>query len=191
MRCFSIKMYFEDIGLQLRCNKRRALFCVLCAVVGIVLGVVLFNTANYNWWYCNRYDFACKLVFGGFFEIFFAFLMAAAVYSLLLIVFSLCSLTRLLCYPLLVFVSLYFSANCAAIFACVGMVGIIYVIFALAFGQIVSMLCCFLTLCQEPCRRSFREVICDLKGILLLQVVSVILRVAVIFALLRPISNLI
>ena len=73
----------------------------------------------------------------------------------------------------------------------VGIVGIIYVIFALALGQIVSMLCCFLTLCQEPCRRSFREVICDLKGILLLQLLSVILRVVIIFALLRPISNII
>ena len=184
MGAYSLKLYFEDVWQLLRCNKRRVFLCVFFALLGIVFGVVLFNTANYNWWYCNRYEFANMLLYGGFFQIFCSFLISAALCNLLLCLFSMCHWTPILCYPLIVVFSLYFGANCAAIFTCVGLVGILYAVL-LAVGQTVNLLCCFFVLCVPNCRRTFREAFCATKSIFIWQLVSIIFRIAVLFLLLR------
>lgn len=189
MVAFSLKLYFEDILQQLRCNKRRLLVCILCVVLGIVLGIVLYNASNCNWWYCNRYNYVYKILYGGFFEVLCSFVIGAVACGFWLCLFSLWRWTHFLCFPLLLVSSLYFGAHCCAIFSCAGMLGILHLILVLAVGQVVNMLCCFLTICTPPCRRTFKEAFHDLKSILLLLLASVILRIIVIFLLLRFLSS--
>lgn len=189
MCAFSLKLYFQDVAEQLRCCKRKLFFCILCVIAGTVTGIVLFKVANCNFWYCNRCDFACKLVGGGFFEIFCAFLISAALCSVLLCLFCWWQWARFLCYVLLTVISLYFGANCAAIFSCAGMLGALYFLLVLCVGQIVNMLCCFLAVCLPHCRRTFREAVCDLFGIFLMQLVCAVIKVLIIFLLLRLITS--
>ena len=188
MGAFSLKLFWEDIWQQLRCNKRQTWLCVLCAVVGIILGIVLFNTANYNWWYCNRYDFAIMLLCGGFFKVFFHFLLTATVFCLFLCLLGMWHWTPFLCYPLIVIISIYFGANCCAIFTAAGVIGILYLLCVLLVSQIVNTLCCFLTLCLPTCRRTFSESYFAMRGVCALQVASVVVRVLLLFLFARLFS---
>ena len=187
----SIKRFFEDISAAFFNCKRKVILCCAVSVVGMVLGIVFFKISNYNWWYCNRYLFVEKLVYGSFFAIFLSYLLCAAVVCALLCVSLLTSWTQVFCLVTLFFVSLYFGANCCAVFECAGaLLGVLYLLLLLA-EQALNMLCCFLTLCNCPCKRALNEAIWDNKTALIVQIAAILVKLAIIFVLLRLITALI
>ncbi len=186
-----VKHFFEDISTQLRSCKRKLIVCCAIAVLGTILGIVLFRISNYNWWYCNRYMFVEKLVYGGFFAIFLAYLLYAAAVSILLCLSLIANWTNFLCYVILLAISVYFGANCCAVFACAGaLLGALYLILLIA-EQAINMLCCFLASCNCSCKRTFGEAFSDNKNIIILQFLSIFAKLLIIFALLRTITALI
>lgn len=190
MDAFSLRLCVEDVWQQLRCDKRRTLCCCVVALLGTVLGIVLYNVCNYNWWVVNRCDFVYKLVYGGFFGIFVDYLLCGAVVCSLLCCVSLWHWTQYLRYVVLFAISLYFGANCCAICACSGFLGVLYVILLLAVEQAINTLSCFLSPIA-CCTRKFKEVVCDFKIVFFLQIASILAKMFIIFALLRTITALI
>lgn len=187
----SLKRFFEDISAAFFNCKRKLILCCAVAAAGMVLGIVFFKISNYNWWYCNRYMFAEKLVYGSFFAIFLSYLLCAAVVCVLLCASLLASWTQAICLATLFFVSLYFGANCCAVFACAGaLLGVLY-LSVLLYEQALNILCCFLTLCNCPCKRSLNEAICDNKLALTVQIAAIFAKLIIIFVLLRLITALI
>ena len=179
--------FFYDIGYNIRRNRKSFLFCCAVALVATVLGVVLFKISDYNWWYSNRCDFIFKIVYGGFFSVFIAFVVSSAIICLL------CFATlwkRWLGYVALFAICLYFGANCAAAVAFAGFLGALYLI-VLVSGQLLNMLCVFLAICQCCDVSDFLQAVKEGKNIIVLQVCGVCVKLLVIFALLRVLTTLI
>lgn len=190
MSAFCVRHFWEDVTSQLRNCKRKVAACCVAALLGLVLGIVLFGI-NYNRWYCNRCWFVEKLVYGGFFTILLCYLSCAALVSFLLCACLLTPWTHYLCYATLFVVSVYFGANCRAVFACAGaLFGALYLV-VLIFEQAANMLCCFLAVCNCACKRTLFEAFFDAKPVVFLQFCAVIAKILIIFVPLRIITAVI
>ena len=181
----------QDLAQDFRAHKWKLVLCCVFAVAGVIVGVTLFHVSQYNWWYCNRYDYACKLLYGGFFAVLLAFLLAAVVMTALLCLFSAWRQTKFLCYLLVFLSGLYFGANIAAVFVCVGVLAILYGVFLVVLELAVNTLCCFLAAIDDCCNYTFKQVIYNCKGLIILQFAAVVVKILLFFVLLRPISALI
>lgn len=191
MSAFCVRHFWEDVTSQLTNCKRKVAVCCVVALLGMVLGIVMFSLSNYNWWYCNRYLFVEKLVYGGFFTVFLRYLLCAALLSVLLCACLLQPFAHPFCYATLFVTSVYFGANCCAIFACAGaLLGALYLV-VLVFEQAANMLCCFLAACNCACKRTFIEAFRDAKHAVILQFLAIIAKILIIFVLLRIITALI
>lgn len=179
--------FFYDIGYNIRRNRKSFLFCCAVALAATVLGVVLFKISDYNWWYSNRCDFIFKIVCGGFFSVFIAFVVSSAIVCLLCFA---ALWKRWLGYVALFAICLYFGANCAAAVAFAGFLGALYLI-VLVSGQLLNMLCVFLAICQCCDVSDFLQAVKEGKNIIVLQVCGVCVKLLVIFALLRVLTTLI
>lgn len=191
MGAFSLRRWCEDVWQSLRTHKTKSILCSVFALLGVILGVTLFCISNYNWWYCNRYNYACKLLYGGFFAVLLAFVLAAVVYSALLCLFSVWRQTRFLCYFALTLSALYFGANVAATFQCVGFLAVLYGIFLLVLELAANALCCFFVVSDNCCNNTFKQTLCNCRPIIVVQFAAALLKLLIIFILLRPLSALI
>ncbi len=191
MNVFSIKIFFQDIWQNLRCNKSKTIICCVVAVVGTVLGVVLYKVSAYSWWAVNRCEYAYKIVYGGFFSILVGYLLYTIIISLLLCCLTLWCWVDVSCYAILLVISIYFGANCCAICSCYGVLGVFYILFVLLLEQLINMICCLETINIGICRQTFRSAIINLKKVLILQVLSIFIKIFMIFAILRVIISLI
>ncbi|MCM1395406.1 MAG: hypothetical protein NC132_04755 [Corallococcus sp.] len=191
MGAFSFRHYLDDILQLFRTNKTKAVACGVFAILGVALGVTVFCISNYNWWYYNRYDYACKLLYGGFFSVMLAFLLSAAVLSALLCLFSVWRQTKFLCIFAAFLWAFYFGANVGAAFTCVGVWAIVYALVLLATELAVNTLCCFFIWADDACNNNFKQIIGSCKPVIILQFAAAIVKLLLIFVLLRPLTALI
>ncbi len=191
MGAFSnLKYGAQDVWQQLRVNKTRVVLCCVCAVGGIGLGIALFYLSYGNWWYCNRCEFAQSLWCSGFGGILAKFLFASLLVCASLWCVTLWKWSKNFCYLVLLIASLYCGANCCAFFVLMGGWGVLYVLLVLLVEQLINMLCCFLTSCICACRRTVKEAFRECKGIFILQGCCVLLKLLLVFLILRPLFAL-
>lgn len=191
MGAFSFRRCGEDLLQQFRTHKTKLLLTCVFTLAGVILGVTLFCISQYNWWYCNRYDYATKLLYGGFFAVLLSFLLAATVMTVLCCLFSAWRQTKFLCYLLAFVAALYFGANLAAIFACVGFLGVLYGVFLLVLELAVNALCCFWVVTDRGCNYTFKQTVLNCRPIIIVQFSAALIKLLLFFLLLRPISALI
>lgn len=188
MRFFScIGNIFYDLKCRLCACKWRAIFCGIICLLGIVLGAVLFNISQYNWWYSNRCSFAEQLVNGGF-GVLLSFAISSAILFLLLTLCSMSFGTHFLVYFVLATFSFYCGANSAAIIICYGVFGIIYVLLVATIEIIGLFVVCFLCICEKSCRRTFCEAFRDLKPCLFVILITLLAKIISFFVILRLIT---
>ena len=185
-----IKRYFEDLWAKL-CERRwQALFCVAVAVLGVTVGVILFKTFSYSWWYCNRCAFAETLFAGGF-SLFFYFLVGSLAYFLCIVLCNLVPQTRFLNYLLLFVAGFYCGANTAACIECWSVWGVFFAILV-ALPEIVAYtLASFLAACEYPACRRFKESWCDFQPCLLVLAVGLAIRIITFFVILKILTAVI
>lgn len=191
MGAFSFRRCVEDVLQMLRTHKTKVILCCVFAALGIALGVTMYCISNYNWWYYNRNEYACKLLYDGFFTVLLAFLLPAVVLSALLCLFSVWRQTKYLSYLFVFASAFYMGANAGALFTCMGVWALIYVLTLLAFSFIVNMLCCLFVLTNDSCNNTFKRIIYECKPVLIVQFAAVIVKLLLVFVLLRPLTALI
>lgn len=182
-----ISRFAEDIVNKLRACKWKAVLCAVLSVVGLVLGIVLFRLANYNWWYTNRCDYAQTLVYGNFGAAI-SFVIQYAVLFTITLICNMYPPVRFLLYVEYFVFMLYCGANIAALIVCFGILGVLYTILV-AIAEVVAVyLIFFLCACECACRRTFKEAFCDMKYALYMFICLLIAKIICIFVVLRLIT---
>lgn len=174
----------------MRNHKWRALICALCAVVGIVIGVVLFNIGKYGWWYENRVTYAEKLFNGGF-SLFFLFLLGTVLFYICLVLCNVYPQTKFLNCILLTVSCLYVGANTVATITCWSVWGVLFCIFVSVEEVIFYFLTCLVCFCEPESCRSIRETFCDLRQCLAILAVAFVFKIIGFFVILRLITAVI
>lgn len=185
-----IKYRVEDIWNKLCNHWLKTLLCVLVAIAGVTVGVVMLNSFGYNWWCMNRYHYADRLFEGGF-----ALLILFAA-SILLFYFCLvgCNIhpaTRYLSFVVLFVACFYCGANTAAAIASWSLWGVLFAIFVTLVQVVGYLLCCALSLCEAPICRTFKETVCDLKPSFYVLLVTFLLKILGFFVILKIITSVI
>ncbi|MCM1533484.1 MAG: hypothetical protein NC099_02405 [Corallococcus sp.] len=164
--------------------------CAIVCALGIVVGVALYCAFKYGWWYYNRYCFA-DLLFGGGFK---PFLVFAAHYAIMFLLFSLCNMfkrTRWLSYLFTFVYCLYCGANTAALIEYAPLWGILYIILIAVEETFILSVSCFMCCCEEPMRRSFIESVRDLKLVVFVLITGFIYKIISFFVILKLLTALI
>lgn len=191
MGAFSFRRCGDDLLQMLRTHKTKVALCCIFAVLGIALGVTAYCISNYNWWYYNRNEYACKLLYDGFFAVFTAFLLPAVVCAALLCLFSAWRQTRFLSLSVVFLSGFYLGANAGALFTCVGAWALAFVLTMQLLGLAANLLCCFLVLADCSCNNTFKQTVGRCKPVFILQFAAVLAKLLIIFVLLRPLTALI
>lgn len=190
MDALSFNLLAQDVSVRFRTERPKVLLCAFVAVCGIVLGIVAYNLAQYSWWGTNRCDYAYKLLYGGFFAMLLSYVLCAAVIS-----FALCCSAwwnaRWLCVVVAFAVSFYFGANCCAVCAYSGFLGVLYAVLLLLAEEAINLLTCFWVFSEFCCCGNLRQAFQCVKLPIFLQIASIFVKLFIIFALLRTLTALI
>ena len=191
MGCFRyLKLNCIDIWDKICNNKWRSLLLALCSVVGVVIGVVLFNVSKDGWWYCNRVDYAERLFNGGF-SLFLFFLLWTSVFYLCLLFCNIIPATKFLNCVLQIVVCLYVGANTAATIVCFSVWGVLFCIFVSVEEVVFYYVACLIAFCEpSPCR-TFRETFCDLRQCAAILTAAFIVKIVGFFVILRLLTAII
>lgn len=191
MSCFRyLRLTFLDIWEKICIYKWKTLICVLSAIAGIVVGVVLFNVGKYGWWYNNRISYAEKLFYGGF-SLFFGFLLWNVVLYLCIIFSNIIPATNFLNCVILFVSCLYASANTAAAIVCWNVWGVLFCILVTVVEIVGNYLTCFVAFCEPTTCRTLRETFCDFKQCATILCVAFIVKFLSFFVILRVITTVI
>lgn len=185
-----MKLCCEDIWQQACNHKWKTLVCLLVAVVGTAVGVVLLNVFKYTWWYFNRCEYATKLFDGGF-GLFFSFLIWTTIFYFVLICCNLLPQTKYFVFLPLFVAALYCGANTAAAIECWSVWGILFAILVTSVelcGYFIAVVCC----CSLPATcRTFRESFCDARLSLKVLLAAFLIKNIMFFAILRILTSII
>ena len=191
MDCFRLaKNFFEDIWRKLCDNKWKTLVCTVVAVVGVAVGIALFQAFKYGWWYCNRCNFADKL-FDGSFALIFLFAGCYAIFYLCIVFSNLIPQTRFLCYVALFVACLYCGATAAAVIACYAVWGVVYVIVVTIVEVSSYFVACLVACCEWPSCRTVNEAFCDFSQTLQVLCVAFVAKLLGFFVILQLITAVI
>lgn len=182
-----VRNFFEDIFNKLRAYKWKAIFCAITAIVGLILGIVLFNLADYNWWYSNRCNYVQTLVCGNLGTLI-SFIIIYSIFFVILLVCNMYPLVRFLIYIEYLIFMLYCGANIAALIVCFGILGALYIIIVAIMEIIGIYFVFFICACECACQRSFKESFFDLKCALYLLIGVLVIKIMCIFIILRLIT---
>lgn len=180
----------RDAVLRLKTERSKVWLCIVFAVIGTVLGVVAYSVSQYTWWGGNRCDYAYKLMYGGFFAVLLSYALCGAGISFALCCFAKWNV-RWLNLLLVFVVSLYFGANCCAVCYYSGLLGVLYAVFLLLSEEIINLFCCFFAFSERCCGSTFLQAFRDVKVPIFLQIGGILVKMFVIFALLRTLTALI
>ena len=176
---------------RIRRHGFRAVALCACAVVGIVLGVVLYRLPTAYWWQNNRWNFACKLLYDGFGSVLFALLLPSVLVCFAAVVASLRSYLSAICYVTALLVGIYTAAIVCAIATMSVVSCVLYTLLFLSVELVGHLLLHIFVACDDPCDRTFAEAVCGLKILLIAYLVLFIAKILLIFVVLRPIIGLI
>ncbi len=175
----------------MRLEKLKLLVCCLCVAVGTVLGIVLFNATQCQWWGTNRFDYAFKLMHGGFFALLVSYAACVALVAAPLSLGFAWQWAWFVPYVVAFVTAIYFGANCGAVLVYDGFLGALYVIFVLLVELAANAFCCFWAATDCCCSGSFWPLSRQAKEVVAMQIVAVFVKLFVNFVLLRGITALI
>ena len=191
MGCFRyLRTNCIDIWEIMRCHRWRSLICALSAIVGIVIGVVLFNVSKYGWWYGNRIAYAERLFNGGF-SLFFIFLLWTAIFYLCLVFSNIYPVTKFLNCVVLFVSCLYVGANAIATIVCWSVWGVLFCIFVALEEVIFHFLACLVAFSEPSSCRTVREAFCDFRPCLRILFIAFVVKIVGYFVILRLITAVI
>lgn len=191
MNVFSVRLFAQESWQRLRWEKLKLLVCCICVAGGTVLGMVLFNATQCEWWGTNRFDYAFKLMHGGLFALFVSYAFCLVLISLPL---SLCFVWQwawFVPYVVAFGTAIYFGANCCAVVIYDGFLGVLYVVFVLLVELASNAFCCFWAATDCCCCGCFLPLSRQAKEVMAMQIVAVFVKLFVNFVLLRGITALI
>lgn len=187
--CF-VKYSFQEIACKVRACKWKFILCVALSLAGFILGITLFCTCGYGWWYYNRCNFACKITEAGF-SVLLTFIATAAIIYVLLILCCMLRQTQWLVYLVNLLACFYCGATLAAIFVYSTMWGILYAIFVMIWWVAAICLSCFVCVCEPHICRSFCESVNDMKLAGFVLAVGLIYKIVALFVILKILTMLI
>lgn len=175
----------------LRHNLWRAIVLCVCAVVGVVLGVVLFGLPSATWWQYNRMEFACTLLNGGFFKILFAALLPCLLVALVAVLGCMQYFLRAAVYVTSVLCGVYCGALVCALANYSFVAGVLYGLLYCLVQCLSELGLLFWCVVQPDCSQTFAEALCSCKKPLVAYFCLFLVKILLIFVLLRPIYGLI
>jgi len=187
---YLIKNNINDIGCKIRAYKWKFIFCVVSSLIGFALGIVLFCTSKYGWWYYNRCDFASKIVNEGF-SVLISFIVSCALIYLLFVLCNMLRQTHYLSFLINLIFCLYSGATLSAIFVYSVMWGVLYALFVTIEWLFVMCLSCFVCICEKPYCRNFCESVRDLKQLAFVLIAGVLYKIIALFVILKTLTALI
>ena len=184
-----IKLYAEDLWCGIKSCKWSSIMHALCIVGGFIAGFALYKSDAVCWWSLNRYEFACKLVYGGFFAVFLLQLLASVLFALALM------LSCFRCVSVLRFVALFVvGLYWGAIVAAIAQISVVLCILYFLLCAAVQIFAFFLAACDLACHNearavTFGDAYCACKPTLCLLACELIIKIIVLFLILRPITT--
>lgn len=185
-----IKIQFEDTWQKICSHWLKTLTCIVVALSGVIVGVVLFNIAPYSWWYFNRYTYAEGLFNGGF-ALLLSFVVSALFFYFCIVLCNLVPFTRYLSQIVLFVACLYCGANTAAAVVCWSLWGVMFAIFATFIEVVGYCLCCAVSLCEYPACRTLKEAFCELKICFWVLILALMLKIVGFFVILKILTAII
>ena len=185
-----IKRYFEDLWAKICHCKWKALLCVLIAVVGVVVGIVLCKAFEYSWWHYNRLAFAETLFAGGF-SVFFLFFICALAYYICIVLSNMFIATRFLSYVLIFVSGFYCGANTFACIEAWSVWGVLFTVLVALPEILACTTASFLAVCEYPACRRFKESWCDFRPSLLVLAIGLFVRLITFFVILKLLTAVI
>ena len=183
----SLKLFWKDLLCELQTQKYRAVFYCLCVVGGLVCGFVVYSNDPACWWGINRYEFACKLIYGGFFAVLFAEIFAALIFATA-ITFSCIKYCALLRAVALFVGALYWGGILAAI----AQISAVFCVLYLLLCALVQLAIFFVAAFDLSCRQTANCLLADAfetaKNAYLMFAAEVILKLLLLFLILRPVT---
>ncbi len=187
--CF-VRYSFQEIACRLRMYRWKLILCIAVSLAGFVLGIALFCTCGYGWWYYNRCNFACKITEAGF-SVLLTFIIAAAVIYVLLTLCSMLRQTHFLAYLVNLLACFYCGATLAAIFVYSTVWGILYAVFVAVLWLATICLSCFVCISELHINRCFGEAVSDMKLTAFVLTAGVIYKIIALFVILKILTMLI
>ncbi len=191
MDALSFGVFVGDVSQRFRTERKKVFCCAFAALIGTVLGLVAYNVSQYSWWGVNRCDYAYKLLYGGFFALFVAYLLCALVVCVVLCCSACIKNSQWLCVGTIVVFSIYFGANCCAVCSYSSFLGVLYALFLLLTEQAINWFCCFWACTEFGCADSFKQGFQIVKLPVYWQIASVFVKLLIVFVLLRTLTALI
>lgn len=184
-----IKQYWEDFTLWVELNKLKFLFTTLFALVALVAGCVIFANCKQGWWYANRCNHVQLLLCGNFFSTFLSLLFEAMLVLLLMYVSQIHKHLTVVSFLVVFIGGIYCGAHLACLFSCVGALALLFFVFYTALSLAILLIPCFVRCdpteyCKTPC-----EILHDSKDGFFVVICLSILRILLLFLLLRPICG--
>lgn len=186
-----IVSFFDELFARISC--KRTAFVVMCAlvVVGIVLGVVLYMLPSAAWWQNNRYAFADKLLYGGFGGVLGALLLPTVLLCAVAVVGCAVPQCRFLLYLSAFLCGLYVGATVSAIASMSVVACVLYVLLWSTVEVASALFLLGWCVVEQPCKKDVKNALWLTKPILLAFCVVFLVKIILIFVVLRTIIGLI
>lgn len=185
----TIKQYIEDFKIWLMQNKLKFIAVLVLLLIGFTLGVFSVAGSTSNWWCVSRCDYIQLVLYGNFFAVLFRILLEVAIIVSFLFMSQLHKhLQPLKCFVLFVG-GIYAGATTFCFFETLGLLAILYLLLYVSMVLCTLILICIKSYCPTEYCKSFDEIWSDSKVLVLAICLLTLVRIVLLFLILRPISG--
>ena len=182
---------FDEFMYRVRRHEIRFWAVCASAVAGIVVGIVLYKLPAAYWWQNNRWNFATKLLCEGFGSVAISLLLSGILVCVTSLMSSLKSYLTAICFVAAFLCGMYAVGIVCAISTISVVSCVLYTLLFLSVELVGNIIFMIFVACDEACEKTFIQAICGLKTLLIAYLVVYIVKILLIFAVLRPIIGLI
>ncbi len=190
----SLSRFFSELWQDVcQTIKRRPLLSLALtafAIVGCIIGFVVFNLSKAYWWQCNRLDYASSLLYGGFFSVMMSFVCSGVCLFFVVVLAYRFVPCRGMCWLGALLSGMYFGGVLLALFKTSMIMAILYCVCVLSVQLVVGVISMILGCCGERCH-TFAEAFCQSKTVGYVIGLSVLAQIIIVFLFLRIIILLI
>ncbi len=173
-------------------HKKKLILCAALFAAGIIVGCVIYGGVMGSWWYYNRYDYVIIVIDrGGFFTVFFRFLLNAVLLAALITVLCFGNFLRFLKYALIFFCGMYLGMYIRIALSVFALRGVFYIVFLFLIEQALNVFGLFLSMCEEISCPSFSDTLSASRCSYAVLTAGIVLKTLIVFVLLRLLTALI